>query len=81
MTKKQGLRLVVFIVLLGIVLNTMIGVFGFPPNDGTISIKKRFGEFYFFSSYPVKSYRKCLVKKSVRNCTTQTSASSEKISS
>lgn len=46
MTKKQGLRLVVFIVLLGIVLNAMIGVFGFPPNDGTISIKKRFGEFY-----------------------------------
>ena len=42
MTKRQGLRLAVFIVLLGIILNTMIGVFGFPPNDGTVSIKQRF---------------------------------------
>lgn len=46
MTKRQGLRLAVFIVLLGIVLNAMVGVFGFPPNDGTVSIKQRFGQFY-----------------------------------
>ena len=46
MTKTQGLRLAVFMALLGIILNTVIGVFGLPADGGTISIKRRFGEFY-----------------------------------
>lgn len=46
MTKKQGLRLVLFVMVLGIVLCAMISVFDIPAEGDTLNIKKRYNDFY-----------------------------------
>lgn len=46
MTKKQGIRLVSFVLVLLLTLLGLIKVFGIPTDDSMISITERFVEFY-----------------------------------
>lgn len=46
MTKKQGLRMALFLLLLCMVLYAVISVFGLPVGGDTYSTSKRFKEFY-----------------------------------
>ena len=47
MTKKQGLRLVCFTLVLGVVLWAVISVFGMPTDkDTALGVMKRYNDFY-----------------------------------
>lgn len=47
MTKKQGLRLVCFTLILGIILCAVISVFGMPMDkDTALGVMKRYNDFY-----------------------------------
>lgn len=46
MTKNQGLRLIAFILVLGLVLCALFKVFALPVGDDTLSVRQRFNDFY-----------------------------------
>lgn len=46
MTKTQGIRLGLFTIVLGMILLVIISLFGIPVEGDTLSIAKRFNEFY-----------------------------------
>lgn len=46
MTKKQGIRLAAFVLVLLLTLSGLIRIFGIPTNDSMFNINERFIEFY-----------------------------------
>lgn len=46
MTKKQGIRSVLFILALSMVLCLIVNVFTIPAEGDTLSVKKRYNDFY-----------------------------------
>ncbi|MCI9081576.1 MAG: hypothetical protein HFI70_04505 [Lachnospiraceae bacterium] len=47
MTKKQGLRLISFLLVLGLILYGLVRVFGMPTNkDTALGVMKRYNDFY-----------------------------------
>lgn len=46
MTKKQGFKIVLFLLILGILIYPLLGIFQIAAEGDTLGIKKRYNEFY-----------------------------------
>lgn len=43
---NQGLRLIAFVLVLGLILSALFKIFSLPAGDDTLSVRQRFNEFY-----------------------------------